>query len=201
MRLFIGIDIPKEIKEKIKNSFLYAKDTLEFAYFVNEDNFHITLVFLGEVPDFKINLIKEIIKKVSANFYSKILEIDNPSIGPDEIRPRMIWLKLSSNSNRYLEEISKSIKKELKIRNIYFENSHKDLNSHITLARFSQDWQNKFMLKNKIEKFQEIKKIKETFPNDFKISFYPSRITLFLSRKDEGGQRIYEPIFESNLIK
>ena len=50
MRLFIAIDIPSEIKQKIK---AYAKKfgSVLVARFVSTKNLHITVKFLGEIKD------------------------------------------------------------------------------------------------------------------------------------------------------
>ena len=197
MRLFIAIDIPKEVKEKIRTSFLYTKDSLEFARFTEPENLHITLVFLGEMPESQLNTVKAVMDKTAKPYSVHQLEIKNAVIGPDENQARMIWLKLSDDSQKYLEEISNNLKKELRAKNISFDNDHATLNGHITLARFDSGWRNKFEGKNEKTREEDAAKIKNVLPESFEESFAVSRITLF-SSLEKNGQRIYEPLFESD---
>ena len=197
MRLFIAIDIPKEIENKIRTSFLYAKDVLEFAQFIEPENLHITLAFFGELPESFLGVIKTIIGNISKTYTAKDLIINDAVIGPDETRARMIWLKFDSDSQNYLEKIAHDLKKELKEKNIPFDNTYETLNGHLTLARFGQRWQEEFQSKNSYGKSEELAKIKETFPENFSASFGSKGVALFLSH-EKDGRRIYEPLFESN---
>ncbi len=196
MRLFIAVKIPDEIKEKIHNSFLYSRDSLEFARFTETDNLHITLVFLGEVEDALLERIKRIVESVTNKYSQKRIELSGIVIGPDINTARMIWLKLGDDSQKYLESISQSLKKELKDKNILFDGRN-FFNGHVTLAKFGQNWQSKYDSKNEKGKTEDINFIKETLPETFEAHFDSKSITLFSSKKIDG-KRIYEPLFESD---
>lgn len=197
MRLFIAIDIPNEIKQKIKEAFLYARDSLEFARFTEPERLHITLVFLGETEESLLKKTEDAIESVSRLYRGGIIKINNVIIGPDENRARMLWLKLDESSHKYLESISNELKKELKSRGIPFDNNHEIFNGHITLAKFDQSWQQKYEGKNDRGKSGDIRLIKEFLPESFEASFGSKAITLF-SSVVKDGQRFYESLFESN---
>lgn len=64
MRLFIAINFDRKTKENITavQNRLKAKANGRFSH---EDNLHLTLVFLGEVPNDKLNIIKKAMDSVT----------------------------------------------------------------------------------------------------------------------------------------
>jgi 2'-5' RNA ligase len=197
MRLFIAIDIPKEIKLKISNSFLFTRDSLEFAQFTEIDNLHITLVFLGEIDALLLNSIKEAMGSVSRLYNSGLIKFSNAVIGPDKNSLRMLWLKLGDDSQKYLGSISRELKRELKNKNIPFDDSHENFNGHITLAKFEQKWQSRHAEKNEKAKAEDVEFIEKSLPEEFEASFDSRSMALFSSTEIDG-RRLYVPLFESN---
>ncbi|MCX7616297.1 MAG: RNA 2',3'-cyclic phosphodiesterase [Patescibacteria group bacterium] len=198
MRLFVAIDLPAEIKDSLWQQLAYLRDCLEFARFVEKENLHLTLAFLGNQPEKSLNLIKEAIKDTALNFTSQKLVIDKISLGPSELKPRMIWLGFDKASQGYLESLANHLRKNLKKAALDFD--EKDFSSHITLARFDNRWQLKFQKKLSLsEKNREIKRIKEDF-SPFKLEFWVEKITLFESNLTPTGP-LYKKIFEFELKK
>ena len=50
MRLFIAIELPDPIKAKIEKGALLLRAACQRGTFSQKDNYHVTLVFLGEIP-------------------------------------------------------------------------------------------------------------------------------------------------------
>lgn len=120
MRLFIAIDLPREIKEYL---FSTASNLQKFkgVKAVSKDNIHLTLLFLGERSD-----VKEIISTLKKIRFSPInLETEDFGFFPNKKRIRVVWLGLKhSDELFYLQgEISD-----------YFEED-KPFKPHITFAR------------------------------------------------------------------
>ena len=92
LRLFIALDFPKQICSKL--FYLQDKITPDIAKikWVEEENFHITLKFLGEVNEDKIPAIKE---KLSLIKFKDILSSINQSgVFPSNSYIKVIWLGL-----------------------------------------------------------------------------------------------------------
>ena len=143
MRLFIAIELPEQVKEYLTN---VQKQITGFkGKSVSKGQMHLTLKFLGEVPENKLELIKEKLKEV------KVEKIDcfttNIGFFPSENYIRVVWIGLEPKEE--IIELQKEIDNELK----ELFSKDKRFHPHLTLARVK-------FVEDK-EKFKEnIKKIK-----------------------------------------
>lgn len=89
MRLFLAIDLPKEIKDylfELEKKVKEAKIT-----WVSKKNLHLTIKFLGEVNQKDLPKLKEQIKIIHPKLRVKLSEI---GFFPDSKDPRVIWLAI-----------------------------------------------------------------------------------------------------------
>ena len=179
MRLFIGIDLPSSIKEKIdqiKNSL--KKCSLD-AKWINSQNAHLTLKFLGQVEEKKIPLISKLIESTANEFNALKIEFRSFGFFPNDRKPRIFFVSTSK------EDALKSISQRLenKLESVGFEKEDK-FKSHITLARL-KSLKNITCVKTKIEKL--------TLGNPFIVN----KIVLFKSILSRSGP-LYEKIFSAS---
>ncbi|WP_445489390.1 RNA 2',3'-cyclic phosphodiesterase [Niallia sp. 03133] len=128
---FIAVNLPIEIKEKIKEAREGLKHSFPFKKWVHPLDYHLTLAFLGssskEQLQTLINLLHNQIHK-ERSFY---LQISTLGFFGDSDKPRVFWLgvkeekKLHSLRNRVYEECGKS----------EFTLEKRTFHPHITLAR------------------------------------------------------------------
>jgi 2'-5' RNA ligase len=148
MRLFIAVDLPEDIKKKITSIIneIKAKDT--DVKFVELENLHITLKFLGEVGDEKKEEINNILSSVAAKFNT--FEVETDGLGyfgtPNFIK--VLWLGLSSGKEKLIELI-----KELDNKLNYIRPNEYQPSPHITLGRV-QSGKNREVLLKVIEKYR-----------------------------------------------
>ncbi len=147
-RLFISISISEEIKEKIAEKIEAAAEKhreLPFR-FVKQENWHITVLFLGYIKDFEIPAICEELKKVAGNHEPFLINFDKIVYGPDSKNPRMIWLTAAQSKEfeRLKNSIRIALARALRSRNANapmrteqgnFKIDNRPANIHITLAR------------------------------------------------------------------
>lgn len=125
MRLFIAIPIPEEVKDYIismQKEFYSEFDKFSLR-FVKKEHMHITIDFLGEIPDDKIGSIVSELKEIRFN----LIKIKLSSLGsfPSKDTVRVIWIGIEEN-----EEF---IRLQKGIREIF---NHRDkLMPHLTIAR------------------------------------------------------------------
>lgn len=126
MRIFISIEIPKEIKEEIvKIQDSLKKQNLFKGKFTKKENLHLTLKFLGEVETNKIENIKNKLEKISfKQFYT---QIDHIGLFSEKFI-RIVWLGFSGKE---ITELQKEIDEILYPD---FEKENRFM-GHLTIAR------------------------------------------------------------------
>ncbi|MGC8977461.1 MAG: RNA 2',3'-cyclic phosphodiesterase [Candidatus Ratteibacteria bacterium] len=130
MRTFIGIDLPEDIKEGLKDVISGLKKIKE-AKPVKIENLHITLKFLGEVEEKDIEKIKDKLENLAKNFKSFEVEIKGVGVFPSEKKVRVLWVGIEDGG--YLKKMNNEIEEVMK--EFGFE-KEKDFVGHITIARF-----------------------------------------------------------------
>jgi 2'-5' RNA ligase len=168
-RIFIGIDLPQIIKKRLCQR-IEKWQNLPIKW-SREDNFHITLLFLGYLYDEAIPDICQKTRKTCENFDSFDIKLDTIELGPSLDNPKMVWFTGVANDS--LKQLQENLEKELNI----FQSEKKTFRPHITLG---------INRKTKWEAMAEKPTILEKFP----VSIPVESIGVFESRR-EDGQRKY----------
>ncbi|MEK6860242.1 MAG: RNA 2',3'-cyclic phosphodiesterase [Nanoarchaeota archaeon] len=102
-RAFIALELPKEVIEEIKKiQKLIWKKTLFTGKLTGGENLHLTLKFLGEIDDDKLNLVKKRLSEIKIeNFYCEIGEV---GVFSKNII-RIIWIKLNGKGIFQLQKL------------------------------------------------------------------------------------------------
>ncbi|MGI6212971.1 MAG: RNA 2',3'-cyclic phosphodiesterase [Christensenellales bacterium] len=66
MRLFIAINFPKPIKDKLTAAQLAVKEMAQKGRYTREENLHLTLVFIGQTPPERLCAIKKVMDEITA---------------------------------------------------------------------------------------------------------------------------------------
>ncbi len=131
MRLFTGIRIPGEIKGKIAEVSRKLEKKIKEARIVVPENLHITLKFLGEIPEERIPSIADILKDIAKDCAPFMTEVRGAGVFPDERNPRVFWIGCESCGR--LKKLNALIENRLEPEGFTRENRFKE---HITIARF-----------------------------------------------------------------
>ena len=92
-RLFIAVPISKTSKEIIvKNVLQNPVVKMPDIRWISENNLHITLKFLGEVPIRKVQLVKEIVQKSGLSHDSFKIQLKDSGVFPNKRTPRVLWI-------------------------------------------------------------------------------------------------------------
>jgi len=137
-RIFIAINLPKEVKEKLLE---YQEKWPELPVrWVKRDNLHITLVFLGYLKDEHLPKLREIIRKTSQRHSPFVLNLNKICYGPPKkIPPRMIWIEGEKNEN--LAQLKEDLEGSLLDSGILRVAESRKFSPHITLGRINRwEW-------------------------------------------------------------
>ena len=150
MRAFIGVEIQAEFKEKIKQLQEKIAESGADIKFVEPENLHFCLKFLGEVEESKINKIKEVLEKVCAQFEPFEVEISGLGCFPSRNYINAFWLGIKNpQAIIALAELIDSSLAELG-----FEKEKRPFTPHLTLGRVKTG-------KNKLELVDMIRQLEK----------------------------------------
>jgi len=128
MRLFVAVDLSEELKEVI-GSIAESIGVFKGVKPVEKHNLHITLMFLGEVPDRRVEIVKEQLRSVEMSGF----KIGLKGIGffPSPSSVRVVWVGVEEGKDdlcKLAGEVEKSLKK------LGFKRD-KEFVAHATIAR------------------------------------------------------------------
>jgi len=133
-RLFIGVKI--KFNEKTVKFYQSVNDILEGSVikWVELNNIHLTLKFLGDVKTERISLISAKMKTVSKKYNEFEALLKGIGIFKDFYHPKVLWLGLRNY------EKFESIKNDLEnsLSDLGFEIDYRKFTPHLTIARFKE---------------------------------------------------------------
>lgn len=131
MRLFIGIDLPKELKQALLNFQHELKALGLQGVWKSSDNFHLTLEFLGELDSGTVTKLNEILSSVVRNHHSFILKLGGLGAFPSFKRPHTLWTSLQGSLDE-LNRLRAELHAQLQKNGFVVED--RPFKPHITLA-------------------------------------------------------------------
>lgn len=133
-RIFIAINIPNGIKQKLLDVKAYWQDLP--ARWTKPENIHITLVFIGYVTADELKNIDRIVTEVSERHIAFELKLTKILLGPPRRPPRMVWAEIEKNPE--LLELQRDLENALYETpdTGYRKKENRPWSPHITLSRF-----------------------------------------------------------------
>ncbi|MDD5341202.1 MAG: RNA 2',3'-cyclic phosphodiesterase [Patescibacteria group bacterium] len=135
-RLFLAINLPKEIKDELVNLVkkLDKANKNKPIKWVEDENFHLTLHFLGSTLAEKLDSIDRAIEPIVANFPTLNFQLSNSvDAFPNLIEPKVIFLEMKEMSDGKTLALQKQIGKILEL--LEFEIDPRPFRLHLTLGR------------------------------------------------------------------
>ena len=131
MRLFVAIDLPSNIKEKLANIQAKLKEANAGVRFVSPEGIHLTLKFLGEVAEDRVGKVIEALAENVPRISPFNLKVEGLGAFPSISRPRVVWagVKAPDELLTLAEEIEKAMVK------LGFPKEERDFSPHLTLCR------------------------------------------------------------------
>lgn len=130
-RLFVAAPIPEQLKQYLSSQAeTYQHEAIRQ---VPADNLHLTLYFIGNVPEEQLHSIKEVTAHIARQFAPFELQLDSVEPGPKLRSPRLIWARFAGNEA--FTQLSHSLTQSLS----HEPPSDRKVIPHITLARFRKD--------------------------------------------------------------
>ena len=132
MRLFVALDIPDAVRRALRELMARLKPECAGARWVRPEGMHITLKFLGETDEAKLDSIRAALSSIHSG---DAIESNFRGIGffPNEFHPKVVWCGIQASSN--LPELAADVDHAL--QSLSFSAETRAFTPHLTLARFN----------------------------------------------------------------
>ena len=131
MRLFIAALIPEDIRTLLTNYINFLKHNIDGVKWEKSEKLHVTLKFLGDVDESKVEEISNLLGKLAHGYSPFNMSILDFGGFPDLKHPRVLYIGLSSNSE--LSKFHSELEQELS--GFGFKEEDRRFIPHITVAR------------------------------------------------------------------
>ena len=134
MRLFVALDLPDPVRHALTELIANLQPKSRGARWIKPENLHITLKFIGHVPNEKLSPIQTALSSIRA---TQPVELHFRGMGffPNEHHPRAFWCGIAASPN--LAELAANIDRALAPLGV--EPETRPFTPHLTLARFKSD--------------------------------------------------------------
>ncbi len=154
IRSFLAFELPPDIKRIILGVSRAGKELpLDLAW-VKSGNIHLTMVFMGNVLDDKIQSIGETVKKVCAGYDPFDVSPGGLGFFGNRRHPRVLWMGLNGDVHR-MGRFRDALQKNLKPFGIKTE--RRPFKPHLTLGRFKKGARPWPHLDHMISKYADLK--------------------------------------------
>ncbi len=147
IRTFIAIDLPDAVRQNIAALQEELKRDREKISWTKPENIHLTLKFLGDTDESKIDDIANIISGIASEYPAFRLNVSDLGVFPNFRRPRVLWVGLP-NPPAALLEIAEKI--ESGLAEMGFAKEARPFSPHLTIGRVKAPLSDRFIkrLKN-----------------------------------------------------
>ncbi len=173
-RLFLGIELPDTVRQAAVRIRDRIRPYIEKARWVLPENYHLTVKFLGNTPDDRVQTIHTTMTSICSRYHTFELELKGLGAFPDWRRPRVLWIGVERVST--LWDLATEV--ESAMTELGYPAENRPYAPHLTLARV------KYTRRPVLEKMLEREKaVFEQRIGTFTVAY----ITLFESRLHPSG--------------
>lgn len=144
LRLFLAIDVPNSVREKITEAQRFYKALNLDAAWVKPANMHLTVKFLGDTPPDLIPAIKDRMAEITKPLPPFSITLGKVGVFPNVSRPRVLWIGLEDREG-HLDSLKIRVEKEMVSLGFPLDNN-KPVH-HLTLGRIKSGKNNKGLKK------------------------------------------------------
>ncbi|MCK5179147.1 MAG: RNA 2',3'-cyclic phosphodiesterase [Candidatus Omnitrophica bacterium] len=170
IRTFIAIPLDPKIRQTIAQAQNHLRELDCNIKWVNPENIHLTLKFLGEVKLKKIDAVKQSLEDLLGSVKPLPIELTQLGAFPDVKRPRIIWVGLNDDTKAISQLVSAL---EETLEKIGFKKEGRPFSPHITIGRI-QSLKNLNLLSPEISGYSLPPDLRQTISH---ITLYKSTLT------------------------
>ena len=135
VRAFIAVEISPSIRTEARKTLRPVMEAYPNVKWVEEENFHVTLKFLGTVPTVDLHRVVAAVERGCRKFEQFDLVFEGVGAFPNAEAPRSIWIGVREGT-REIRELARRIEAEL--AEIGYPPENREFTPHLTLGRARQ---------------------------------------------------------------
>jgi 2'-5' RNA ligase len=128
MRVFIAIELPNDVRTQLKDVQRVLRPLATAAKWVSPESIHITLKFLGEVPEKRVDQIDASLASLTWKPFT--IAVHGVGFFPSARSPRVFWVGMDAPTMQGLTE-----ELDARMEPLGFESEKRAFRPHITIAR------------------------------------------------------------------
>ena len=132
-RTFIALPIPDTQRTRLGRLQTLLAPDLPGARWVTPDQFHLTLAFLGDVPDLDLVPVCRAVSDATSMFHRLTLNLGSLGVFPNPERPRTVWVGLGGPDLDQLNALQQAIAEAVAAAG--YPTDEDRFTPHITLGR------------------------------------------------------------------
>jgi 2'-5' RNA ligase len=169
VRIFLAIDLPTKLLELLEEYQNRLRSAQADVRWVRPSNIHLTLKFMGELPESDVVKVVETCKDVCRGEGAFSLNLEGTGAFPNQRRPRVLWVGLAGDAGR-LSGLQGRMEQAL--GKVGFPAEGRAFSPHLTIGRFRSERN----LAKLLEIASRSKIASEPFPVE-EVLIYESRLT------------------------
>lgn len=135
VRAFIAVEISPLIRNEARKTLRPVMEAYPNVKWVEEENFHVTLKFLGTVPTVDLHRVVAAVERGCRKFEQFDLVFEGVGAFPNADAPRSIWLGVREGA-REIRELARRIEAEL--AELGYPAENREFTPHLTVGRARQ---------------------------------------------------------------
>jgi 2'-5' RNA ligase len=134
VRLFLAINLTPQVRREVSAATAVLRQCAPRASWVDEPLLHLTLKFLGEQPDDRVDDIQAAVARVAGRHRELVMALGGIGAFPNFRRVRVVWMGIAQEAR--LELLHHDVEVEYEKMGIEVEG--RPFRPHLTLARVKQ---------------------------------------------------------------
>jgi len=179
MRCFVAIELPDAVRRRLADLQARLADLGRAVRWTRPESIHLTLKFLGEVPDGQVSEVCTLARQIAEKYYAFDLEVAGTGCFPLRGPVRIVWIGVSQPSPLLLNCQADC---EAGYAELGFEAENRAYSPHLTIGRV-----------NDPSVGQRIRQALREFETFSAGGFTAHELTVFQSVLRPGGS-IYTPL-------
>ncbi|MCL5962678.1 MAG: RNA 2',3'-cyclic phosphodiesterase [Chloroflexi bacterium] len=135
LRVFIAIELPEGLRDRLSQVQNHLKTKGFGVRWVSPTGIHLTLKFLGYVPEGQVEPIAAGVARAASKAKSFSLTMNGLGMFPSPHRPRVLWVGIGGEADR-LRELQERVDEELAAQG--FPTEKRPFSPHLTLGRVDE---------------------------------------------------------------